>query len=255
MNVRDKLPDWERLWLDLLQEEIRRKTRDGVSASADEKENFALVGKGKKAKDKKAQGKPESSQNGGKKKKDLSKIKYFHCHEFGHYAIMSKQEIQQACRSDALSSQFELDFSLIVCMAGSVRGSVWYMNPGASFCMTGNKVFFSRLEGKDMQFHIELGDDGRYMTKGVGTVAFKRESGSLLHLNNVMYVLGLNKNLVSGQAEWCQDQKRLQVGGGCMCSHKQVGRVSSRPRSWRALAQAHGTPTSWSTENTQADHH
>jgi len=34
------------------------------------------------------------------------------------------------------------------------------------------------------------------MTKGVGTMTFKREFVSLLHLNNVMYVPGLKKNLV-----------------------------------------------------------
>ena len=32
------------------------------------------------------QGEVESSQKGEKKKEDLSKIKCFHCHEFGHYA-------------------------------------------------------------------------------------------------------------------------------------------------------------------------
>jgi len=29
VNVREKLPGWERLWSDLVQEEIRRNTRDG----------------------------------------------------------------------------------------------------------------------------------------------------------------------------------------------------------------------------------
>ena len=29
VNVREKFPGWERLWLDLMQEEIRRSTRDG----------------------------------------------------------------------------------------------------------------------------------------------------------------------------------------------------------------------------------
>ena len=46
-----------------------------------------------------------------------------------------------------------------------VRGSVWYIDSGASFHMTRNKEFFSSLEEKDMQFNIELGDDGIYMTK------------------------------------------------------------------------------------------
>ena len=32
VNGREKLPGWERLWLDLVQEEIRRSTRDGSSS-------------------------------------------------------------------------------------------------------------------------------------------------------------------------------------------------------------------------------
>jgi len=79
----------------------------------------------------------------------------------------------------------------------SVRDSVWYVDLGASFNIVENKDFFNILEKKDMQFHINIGDDGRYMTKGVGKVRFKRKFSSLLHLKNVMYVLRLKKNLIS----------------------------------------------------------
>jgi hypothetical protein len=98
---------------------------------------------------------------------------------------------------EALASQFELDFTLIACMVTSVMGSVWYLDSGASFHMMGNKEFFSDLEEKDLQMHIEMGDDGRYSVTDIGTVTFQRESGSPLTLKDVMYVLGLKKNLVS----------------------------------------------------------
>lgn len=45
--------------------------------------------------------------------------------------------------------------------------------------------------------HIELGDDGRYLTKGMGTVSFDREFGKSFHLMDVLYVLDLKKNLDS----------------------------------------------------------
>ena len=32
VNGREKLPDWKQLWLDLMQEEIKRSTRDGSSS-------------------------------------------------------------------------------------------------------------------------------------------------------------------------------------------------------------------------------
>jgi len=81
-------------------------------------------------------------------------------------------------------------------MESILRDNVCYLNSSASFCITGNKEFFSNLEEKDLQLHIELGDDGRYSTKGIDIVTFKRESDSHLHLKNVMYVLGLKKNLI-----------------------------------------------------------
>lgn len=48
-----------------------------------EEEDLALVSKGMNTKGKKFQGEVDSIQEG--KKKDLSKIKCFNCHEFEHY--------------------------------------------------------------------------------------------------------------------------------------------------------------------------
>ena len=44
--------------------------------------------------------------------------------------------------------------------------------------------------------HIDLGDDERYNTTGVGIVKFQRDLGNPLTLKYVMYVPGLKKNLV-----------------------------------------------------------
>jgi hypothetical protein len=93
--------------------------------------------------------------------------------------------------------QFELDFSLIACMALSALGSVWYLDSDASFHMTGDKELFSDLEEKDLKMHIEMGDDGRYSETGIGTITFHRELGKPFQLKDVMHVPGLKKNLVS----------------------------------------------------------
>jgi len=63
--------------------------------------------------------------------------------------------------------------------------------------MVGNKKSFNHLKEKDMQFQIELGDDGRYAARGVGTVSFNRESSNSLHLRDVLYVPGLRQDLIS----------------------------------------------------------
>ena len=39
INGKEKLPNWERLWSDLMQEEFKWNTRDGSSSKADDEEN------------------------------------------------------------------------------------------------------------------------------------------------------------------------------------------------------------------------
>ena len=65
VNGREKLPGWERLWSDLVQEEIRRRTRDSSSSMHDE-ENCALVSNMKKGKGKVSLFQSSSSNDGKK---------------------------------------------------------------------------------------------------------------------------------------------------------------------------------------------
>ena len=151
MNGREKLPSWERLWSDLVQEEMRRNTRDGTSSKGKDEENFALVGKGKKGQGKKSQTKLESSQGG--KKKDLSKIKCFNCHEFRNYATKfphknSSKKTSRGGAGESLASQFKLDFTLTSCMDSTMMGSMWYLDSTSSFDMTRCRYFFNELENK-----------------------------------------------------------------------------------------------------------
>jgi len=160
-----------------------------------------LFGKGKKGKGKNAQSNPKSIQNNGRKK-DLRKIKCFNYHEFEHYATKcphnkSNRKPSGGARGEALASQFELDFTLIACMASTMMGSMWYLDLGALFHMIGSKQFFHSLEEKDLHMHIELGDDGWYSTKGIGNITFKRELLSHLHLKDVIYVPRFKNNLIS----------------------------------------------------------
>ena len=50
---------------------------------------------------------------------------------------------------------------MIACLVSSAMGSVWYLDSGASFHMTGDKELFSDLEEKDLKIRIEMGNDGR----------------------------------------------------------------------------------------------
>jgi hypothetical protein len=52
VNGREKFPEWERLWLDLVQEDFRWNTRDGSSSKNDDEEDCALATKERKGKGK-----------------------------------------------------------------------------------------------------------------------------------------------------------------------------------------------------------
>ena len=83
VNGREKLQDWERLWSDLVQEEFRWNTKDGSSSKHDHDEDCALAAKAREGKRKKFHYKYESGKYS--KKRDMSRVKCFHCHEHGHY--------------------------------------------------------------------------------------------------------------------------------------------------------------------------
>jgi len=128
----------------------------------------------------------------------MTKVKCFRCHELGHFATncslkKSKKKSSRGAAGEALASQFELDFTLIACMVSSMIGSVWYLDNGASFHMTRVKELLNDLEEKDLQMHIEMGDNRRYSATGLGMVTFQREHGAPLTLRDVMYVPRLKK--------------------------------------------------------------
>jgi len=111
--------------------------------------------------------------------------------------VTSKNNVIASAEVDVFASQFDKKFSLIACME-SLEGSImWHIDDGDSFHITTNTKYFKQLKEKDMQFQIELVHDGKYASKGVGTINFKREFGSPLHLRDVGYALRLKRNLFS----------------------------------------------------------
>jgi hypothetical protein len=80
-----KLPEWQRLWDDCIQEETREESKASKKRGSDK--NLALVSQRRKGKgkgsNKKGNSEGATSMPG---KKELSKVKCFACHKSGHYA-------------------------------------------------------------------------------------------------------------------------------------------------------------------------
>jgi len=71
------------------------------------------------------------------------------------------------------------------------------IDSGASRHFTGYKEALSNLIEKDTNLEIILGDNATYPVKGVGNVTLQLNQGSTIHLQEVLYVLDIKKNLVS----------------------------------------------------------
>jgi len=73
----------------------------------------------------------------------------------------------------------------------------WLIDSGASRHFTGYKEALSNLIEKKTNLEIILGDNATYPVKGIGTVTLHLNRGQTLHLQELLYVPDLKKNLVS----------------------------------------------------------
>jgi hypothetical protein len=62
--------------------------------------------------------------------------------------------------------------------------------------MTGNKEVLVNFKEKKFFAQVELGDNTNYIIKGRGSASFQLESGGELHIEEILYVPGLKKNLI-----------------------------------------------------------
>jgi hypothetical protein len=91
------------------------------------------------------------------------------------------------------------DYVLISALLGSVSPGedTWLIDSGDSKHMTGQINILSSLTEKNFPQKVTLGDDYRYPIKGVGESNYKVDSRTLMKMKDVLYVLGLMKNLLS----------------------------------------------------------
>jgi hypothetical protein len=82
-------------------------------------------------------------------------------------------------------------------LTGTIEDDIWIIDSGASRHMTGDQARLSNLNERKTSYKVELGDRSTYPVEGFGQASVKLESGIHVHLSNVLYVPGLEKNLVS----------------------------------------------------------
>ena len=63
--------------------------------------------------------------------------------------------------------------------------------------MTGFKQNLVNYRDKKFNVKVELGDDSTYDIKGFGSASFQHQSGNVFQIDEIIYVPGLKKNLIS----------------------------------------------------------
>ena len=86
--------------------------------------------------------------------------------------------------------------------------NAWTIDSGASRHMTGESKQLHTLSKEPSSHAVELGDNKSYAIRGLGSTSLKLDNGSKQHLNNILYVPGLKKNLLSIS---CLKDKREKI--------------------------------------------
>lgn len=63
--------------------------------------------------------------------------------------------------------------------------------------MIGYQSTLTNLLEKYSSLNVEFGDDARYAMKGVGSTSLNLDSRDIFHMSDILFVLGLKKNLLS----------------------------------------------------------
>jgi hypothetical protein len=142
-----------------------------------------------------------------------------------------KKQTTASAEVEEFSIKFDKEFSLIACLSSrTTTTDTWYIDSGACRHMTTVREHLTDLT-QCGDAEVVLGDDREVKVAGCGTVSFWRESLPPMTLTEVLYVLGLKKNLVSVstieekgyEVLFCDGQVLLFPRGSSITSAKVIG--------------------------------
>ena len=85
--------------------------------------------------------------------------------------------------------------------------NAWFIDSGASSHLSCNRDWYDEYYEKFDGTHIYLGDNRSHKVLGYGVISVNLPDGQFKQIHNVMYVIGINKNLISVYAITDKDLK------------------------------------------------
>ena len=106
-----------------------------------------------------------------------------------------KKKKTKANKTEEPRREYYLISALTGCFSDCATS--WLVDSGASRHMTGNRGTLTSYKKNKFTTQVELGNDSTYKIEGVGSTSLQLDLGTVLHIDDVLYVLGLKKNLLS----------------------------------------------------------
>jgi hypothetical protein len=131
--------------------------------------------------------------------RDCPKIRKGHKGKY-HASIAAEDESQKTKTKGAFGNQeTRREYYLISSLSGSLTNNAksWLVDSGASRHMTRNKGVLANFKEKKFSAHVELGYNVSYAIEGIGSTSFQLKSEGELHIEEILYVPGLKKILIS----------------------------------------------------------
>ena len=151
-----------------------------------------------------------------KPKSDMAKIICYNCNKPGYYAkdcfsgkrkgryhastVEANEEPQgKRLKESNVAEQKKKQIILISALIGSISNikETWLVDSGASRHMTGYRSALTYLTEQKSSVEVEMGDETTYSIRGIGSTSFRLDSGTNLKITEILYVLGIKKNLLS----------------------------------------------------------
>ena len=117
-----------------------------------------------------------------------------------HHASAAAEEEEPRNRTRGSSSDQEKrkEYYLVSSLSGNFTNNKdsWLVDSSVSRHMSRYKSGLTNFRKKSFIVQVELGDDASCEIKGIGSISSQLDSGSIIHIDEILYVLGLKKNLI-----------------------------------------------------------
>jgi hypothetical protein len=140
----------------------------------------------------------------------MSKVKCYAYRKFGHYAgqCLNKKGgnetqldvvVLAKAQMDEFPKKFEQLELLLVSQItlGTISVDASLIDSGASCHLIGARELFESFTKSDSDLYMELGMAGKHAMQGSGTMPFWMESGGILRVTNVLWVVELRRIVLS----------------------------------------------------------